>query len=223
MMSEEDGEAGRKPAPPDWSETSQRVDEGDELVLLGAAQVLVIVNDERCLAPMAQDRVVARERFSVMHEPVACSNSPQRWSPHRVLRCLAAILDNSITSPYVVQQEVSEGVDDFVAESGRHCECSAVYRRARGRGCNGRDVADRAADRIEYLRTLPGVVSRGEGRVSRRRLGSPHETSELVDVGEAIRSRLVLRIGCYLANRREIRRIEGIRYSHFIDISIACE
>src|SRR6266545_8246175 len=55
----------------------ERVEERDELVLLGVGEVAVVVDHGGGLADVAQDGLVAGERLSVVHEPVAAPHPPQ--------------------------------------------------------------------------------------------------------------------------------------------------
>jgi hypothetical protein len=64
---------------------------------------------------------------------------------------LPTILDNPIAASDVMQQEVAERVDDFVAKDLRHCECSAVDHGAGPGRDNGWDVTDRTADLLKDL------------------------------------------------------------------------
>ena len=59
----------------------------------------------------------------------------------------AAVLDDAVTRPDVVQQEVGERVDDLVAQRVGDPERAAVDQGPRSRGDDRRRVAHGAADR----------------------------------------------------------------------------
>src|SRR4051812_36475138 len=106
------GPAGGRPAP----ERSQRVEERDELVLLRRAEVPVAVDDGGGFPGVAEDRLVAGQRRSIVHEPAAAARAPQRGRAHLVARRLSAVLHDPVSGPHVVEQEVAERVDQLVAE-----------------------------------------------------------------------------------------------------------
>ena len=65
---------------------------------------------------MAQDGFAARERFSVVHEAVACAHPPERRGAHQVCSRLTAVLNNAVARSNVVQQKIAERMNDFVAQ-----------------------------------------------------------------------------------------------------------
>src|SRR5215470_569092 len=100
---------------------------------------------------MSKNRVVASQRLSVMHQPVASAHAPQRRGPHPVLRSGAAILHDAVSRPHVVEQEVSEWVNVLVTQGRWHGECSAIDHSSH-RSCSDRGhVTDGAADGVKYV------------------------------------------------------------------------
>src|SRR5262249_39479066 len=74
----------------------ERLQEGDQLVLLSIAQRAVVVDDKGGFAAMTQDRVIAGEGQQIMHQPALEAQSPQGRRAHLVGRALTAVLDNAI-------------------------------------------------------------------------------------------------------------------------------
>src|SRR5262249_5101277 len=109
-------------------------------------------------------------------------------------------------------------MDYLVAQRGWHCESSAVYYGPRSRGRNAGDVADCAADRVEYVLARLRISGRGKGLVPRGRLGRTHKPGECIYV-----VRRVLWVSGHLADGGEVRRIEAIRDPLFIEVSITGE
>src|SRR5207245_6368724 len=87
---------------------SQRVEERDEGVLVRGAQVPVVEDDERRLARVAEDRLVAAEALAIVHQAVPRAQAPERRRPDLVARRLPAVLDDPVTGADVVQQEIAE-------------------------------------------------------------------------------------------------------------------
>src|SRR6185312_3297745 len=46
---------------------SERIEERDQLVFLICTQTAVVVDHERCFACVAQNRLIARKRFTIVH------------------------------------------------------------------------------------------------------------------------------------------------------------
>ena len=78
------------------------------------------------LTSVALDCVPHRVAFEIVHEPCARSQAPQRGSAELIPRARATILDDPVSGPDVVEQEVGERVDDLVPERSRHRERSTV-------------------------------------------------------------------------------------------------
>jgi hypothetical protein len=55
-----------------------------------------------------------------MHEAIASPHTPERRGSHFVGGILRTVLHDSIASPKVVQQEITEGMDDLVPEGIRN-------------------------------------------------------------------------------------------------------
>src|SRR5471030_3330426 len=56
----------------------QRLEEGDQPILIRRAEPLVVVRHEGRLARVAQDRVVERERRPVVHVAIVRAHAPER-------------------------------------------------------------------------------------------------------------------------------------------------
>ena len=93
---------------------------------------------------MALDRFVEGERQPVVHQLGASADTPQRGRSHHVPRARAAVLDDPIARPDVMQHEVTERADSLVAESRRDGERALVDNGPRRGGGDGRSVTDRA-------------------------------------------------------------------------------
>ena len=101
------------------------------MILLVRAEIQVIVDYVIRFTEVTQYGVVSRKRFAIVHQSVASAHSPQRCCAHPVCTNLTAVLDNSITGTDIVQQKITERMNDLVAQRCRDCELSAVNYRAR--------------------------------------------------------------------------------------------
>src|SRR5262249_7862795 len=137
---------------------------------------------------------------------------------HEVLRLLPAILDDSITGPYVVQQEVSEGMDDLVAQSGRDCEGPAIDYRTCRRSRNTHCVAEVTSYGIEDIPPSLSIGSGRQGVVAGRGFSRSHKPSKQINVVLG-----VLRVSGHLANGGDVVWIEPVRDSHLVEVGIAGE
>src|SRR5438552_18977170 len=93
-----------------------------------------------------------------------------------------------------MQQEVAEGMDDFVAESVWDDEHAAIDHGSCGSGGDGFHVADTATNAAEEFSASDGEGGCGEGCVAGWNHGTADELSEVVDVGEAEIVGLILRV-----------------------------
>src|ERR1700736_2939182 len=91
-------------------------------------------------------------------------------------------LYDAVTGLDVVQQEITEGVNDLVSQSVRYAERSAIDHRLFGRRWYGFDMAGIAADLPEQSLPRAGGGSRGQSGVARGHFRSANELSEVVDV-----------------------------------------
>ena len=93
----------------------QRFQESDELTLLRSVEQLVSVDDRLSLARVTQDRLVEGQRFAVVHQAVACADSPERSRANARTCDRPAVLHYEVARPDVVQQEIAEGTNDLAA------------------------------------------------------------------------------------------------------------
>lgn len=84
-------------------------------------------------------------------------------------------------------------------------------------------MANRAADFVEQGETLHGSVTAGERRIARGRLSGANEAGEVVDIGKAVRPRLVIRFGDGVAEFGYLVGLQAIGDAHFVEISVAGE
>src|SRR5262249_6274245 len=196
----------------------QGVYEGHQLVLLSGAQNPIVVDHEVRFAVVPQYCVIPGQRLSVVHQSIPRPHSPQRRRPHEIGRTLPPVLNDAVSSPYVVQQEIPKRMDYLVAQRRRHRERTAVYHRTCGRCSDAGDVTDCAADGVENIPAGLGISGRGKGVVPRGRFRCSHKPSEYIYVVVNI-----LGIGSYLANGREVSWPEAIRDPLLVEVSIAGE
>src|SRR5215510_1077578 len=118
-----------------YSTSLQRIQKRHEVCPLGGVQLVELVSYERPAdAGVTLDRIVDSSRQSVMYQLGTRAEAPQRRSSHHVPRACAAVLDDPVACPDVVQQEVAERADSLVAESRRDGERATVDHRARSGG-----------------------------------------------------------------------------------------
>src|SRR5262245_32238868 len=107
-----------------WAQHDQqrlkRIEERQESGAIGVAQLLELLPDGVRLPFVTPDRLLARERQSVMHETVACAQPPQRSrldliGSRSVL--VGRLNRNPVTRSDVVHQKVAVRMDDLVADS----------------------------------------------------------------------------------------------------------
>src|SRR5215510_16185509 len=121
----------------------ERIQKRHEVGPLGGVQLVELVPYERPAdAGVTLDRIIDSARQPVVHQLGARAEAPQRGSSHHVPRSRAAVLDDTVARPDVVQQEVAERADSLVAESRRDGERATVDHRARSGGDNRRRVTE---------------------------------------------------------------------------------
>ena len=125
------------------------IEEAVELALLSGTQLIVLLDDAFGLAIMAGDCVFQTKREPVMHEAVTGSESPQRRRSD-LARGRGEVCGRqdgyAVTAADVMQQEVTIGVNGFIAERVGNGECAAIDLGALRSGSNRRRVANCAAD-----------------------------------------------------------------------------
>src|SRR5262249_29412220 len=73
-----------------------RIEEREELLLLGGTQPAEVSRDARSLAAVAPDRVLQRQRLEIVHIPWPHAQAPQGRRPQFVGRVLWRILDDAV-------------------------------------------------------------------------------------------------------------------------------
>ena len=122
-----------------------------------------------------EDRVL----ITLHHESVLGAYTPQRYGGCREPVVNSILATYSAARPDIMQREVAERVDDFVAERSRNGEGSAIDDCARGGRCEATCMAHGAANLVEQCGA--GVyVSRD--RSASRSPQRPHEICEGFDV-----------------------------------------
>ena len=111
----------------------QRPQERQNPALIRPAQAVERVPRAVRLIPVALDGVVDAVALEVVHEPRACMQTPQRRRTDLVPRGSSAVLDDAVTGADVVQQEVAERTNAFVAQGAADEHRAAVDRRVPGR------------------------------------------------------------------------------------------
>src|SRR5262245_66554653 len=114
----------------------------------GRQSVEVVSRDRATNTRVALDRIVEGERQPVVHQLRTRADAPQRRSSQHVPCACAAVLDDPVARPDVVQQEVAERADGLIAQSRRDNERALVDHRARRSGV----YRGRMTDRAPYLR-----------------------------------------------------------------------
>ena len=123
----------------------ERIQKRHEVGPLSRVQLVELISYKRAAdASVTLYRIVDSTRQPVMHQLGARAEAPQRRSSHHVPRACAAVLDDPVARPDVVQQEVAERADSLVAESRRDGERALVDNGPRRGGGDGRSVTDRA-------------------------------------------------------------------------------
>lgn len=84
-----------------------------------------------------------------MHVTRSHAEAPKRSRPQFICGVLRGILNDTITRSHVMQQEVAERMNDFIAQGVGHGEGSTIYDRPGRSGSDGFDVACIAADPFE--------------------------------------------------------------------------
>src|SRR5262245_12764954 len=121
----------------------ERIQKRHEVGPLSRVQLVELISYKRAAdAGVTLYRIVDSTRQPVVHQLGTRAEAPQRRSSHHVPRACAAVLDNPVASPDVVQQEVAERADSLVAESRRDGERATVDHRAWSGGDNRRRVTE---------------------------------------------------------------------------------
>src|ERR1700719_5052472 len=119
-----------------------------------------------------------------MHKARPRAQTP-RWSRTELVRgILRPGLDDAVAGPDVVQQKITVGMDDLVAERCRHGESPAIDHGTGWRRGDGLDVTDIAADPLEQRLPDLGIGSGRQVGIARRGLRAANKLSEVVDIGQ---------------------------------------
>src|SRR4030095_9318324 len=204
----------------------ERIQKRDDIRPLSGAQRVEVVSRGRAAdSSVALDRIVEAERQSVMHQLGPCADAPERGSSHHVPGAGAAVLDDAVTRPDVVQQEVTERADYLAAEGSRDGERAPINHGARSDGGKLRRVTDRA----RYLREQSlAVIDLGGDRAAARRPELSHELGEspyiitfVFRIGDGIEG------GDRSAHRAVLHPsgavVERIGEPHLVEVSVAGE
>src|SRR3954465_5019073 len=130
---------------------------------------------------MTQDRVIARERNSVVHQAITRAQSPQRRSAEFVRRFWRTVLHDAIACPHIMEQEVAVRMNYLVPQCSSNRELTTMYHRSRGRFGDRTGVAHRTTDLPEQFRSRLRISCCRRDSINGRSLGSAHEIGELVD------------------------------------------
>ena len=155
-----------------------------------------------------------------MHETSPLTQTPQGSRSQFVGCVLRSNLNYSIACANVMQQEVSEGMDDFVPQSDWNRKHAPIHNGSGGSCDNGFHMAGAAAEPVEQSMTALGRRSRSKRYVSRWNHCAPHELSKVVDVSQAKAIRLILRVSRSLENRSNVFGAQPVRDSHFVEIGV---
>src|ERR1700741_1521550 len=114
-------------------------------------------------------------------------------------------------------------MDGLVSKGVWSCESAAVDSRAGRRSYDGchmtRTAADPGEDHLPSLR----IVSHGERHIAGWHLRAADELGKMIDVGKAEVVWNILRISGNFAHRRGVLRVQPVRDTHFVQISVADE
>src|SRR5271170_3435242 len=155
-----------------------------------------------------------------MHEAGLVAQAPEWRSPQFVGRVLGTYLDNAVSSSDVMQQKVTERMDDFSAQGLWNSERPAIdHCPWRGRG-DGLHMADAATELGEKYLTFYGCGGRGKRCVSRRDHRAAYELSKVVDVSQAKLIWLIFNAGRSVEHGGNVRGTQPVRDSHLVEIGV---
>ncbi len=159
-----------------------------------------------------------------MHEPRPHPQAPQRGCTELVrgvleLRCL----DYASRRFQVMQQEVTVGMNDLVAECCGNHERATIEDSAGLRGHNRLDVTGVATELEEELLACDDAGARTQSGVARRDLRAANELGEVIDIGETESIGLVFGIGCHFAQGGCVGHAQTAGDTHFVQIGVGDE
>src|SRR5690349_19172101 len=100
-------------------------------------------------------------------------------------------------------------------------ECVSVDLGSGGSRGQGFHVASRATDLIEQAVAPLCLRAVRELRIARRSLGGPNETGEAIDVRQAVRPRLIIRLWNSVAQLRDLIGLQAVGDAYFVEVRIA--
>src|SRR5277367_1342486 len=155
-----------------------------------------------------------------MHEAGLVAQSPKGRSPQFVGGVLRTNLDDAISSSDVMEQKVTERMDDFGAQSLWNSEHAAIDHcpwRSRGDGLH---MADAATELGEESSAFQGRGGRGKHRISRWNHSAAYELSKVVDVSQAKLIWLIFNARRSVEDGGNVRGAQPVRDSHLVEIGV---
>src|SRR5580704_1656788 len=172
---------------------------------------------------MAKNRLLEGLRLQIVHEPGFRAHTPKWGRTQFVLRILGSSLNNAVTSAHIMQQEITERMNDLIPQSIRDGESAAIDHSPRRSGDDGTDVADAALNLGEQFFTFFNFRFAGQHMITRRDQGAADELSEVVNSKETRLIRLILRIRRGLTNRCDVHWLQAVGDADLVQVSIGGE
>src|SRR5580692_9128052 len=178
-----------------------------------------------------------------MHQSRTQTDSPQRCSAdlvaaafevllrqitrHHLKNLLAVVLrnrlQNSVARANVMHQEVSVRMKCDRAECGRNRERSTIDFRSSWSGRHVLGVASLAPDLLEQLQASVRRSGARDLSIARGRFRSSHKPGEVVNVGEAVWPRGVVRLRSGVTELGDFVRLQAVCDAHLIQVCVAGE
>src|SRR5271166_2988506 len=155
-----------------------------------------------------------------MHETSLLTQTPQGSRSQFVGCVLRSNLNDSIACADVMQQIVSERMDDLVAQGLWNRKRATIHNRSSGRSDDGFYMAGAATQPPEKVLTLESSRSCCKRYVARWNHGAAYELSKVVDVSQAKVIRLIFRVSRGLENRSDVFGAQPVRDSHLVEIGV---
>src|SRR3984957_1475025 len=155
-----------------------------------------------------------------MHEAGLVAQAPEWRSPQFVGRVLRTNLDNTVASSDVMQQKVTERMNDFRAQSLWNSEHPAIDHCPWRRRGDGLHMADAATELGEESSAFQGCGGRGKHCVSRWNHSAAYELSKVVDVSQAKLIWLIFNARRSVEDGGNVRGAQPVRDSHLVEIGI---
>ncbi len=158
-----------------------------------------------------------------MHETRLHADAPQWRCAQLVHRVLRPGLENPVTSPHIVQEEIAKRMNNLITQGIGHRKHPAIHHRSSGKRCHRFNMADVAANTFEELLTGLRIRCRSEGEIPRRRLGPPDKRRKVIDGVHTDRVGGIFGIGFDLANAGGVDRLQAIGHAHLVQIGVTYE